>query len=443
MSFVRVNPGSWAIGAVLTSAQQNQLDIDHAAAFDIRTANTNSVASVTTLTGTGRIIRSAALGTDANTTYLVSGGALILQVNSSITANRNYTLSATNANIGDEITIFCDATFTHEITVKDQAANVLFTLGNLSTSDGNYATFTYATTAAGGMSGWQLETNMGARLRVQQFTASGTFNVPQGVTQVLLIGCGQGGGGGGSIAGAASAGPGAASGGGGGGAPLCTQVVAVTPGGTCALTIGSGSNGGSAGALGGNGASTTFVGASVTATFMGGGGGGADLFGSASSSATLFVNGGPPYPYSATQQAVPAGRVASVTCFAPPQSGGYGSNSITTNLPGGYYGSPSPYGFSGGVGGAIPASLGGGFISGGGGGGGGAGPFGAGGLGGSGGAGNNAGVGLAGGPGTAGAANTGAGGGGGGGGGAGSTGSGSPAVGAAGGSGLLLVAWIK
>src|SRR5580704_12436882 len=34
MAFTRVNPSGWAIGAKLTSAQQNQLDIDHANALD-------------------------------------------------------------------------------------------------------------------------------------------------------------------------------------------------------------------------------------------------------------------------------------------------------------------------------------------------------------------------------------------------------------------------
>ncbi len=34
MSFSRVNPGGWAVGATLTSAQQNALDVDHANAAD-------------------------------------------------------------------------------------------------------------------------------------------------------------------------------------------------------------------------------------------------------------------------------------------------------------------------------------------------------------------------------------------------------------------------
>lgn len=38
MAFVRVNPGGWAVGDVLTSAQQNELDIDHANSLDKTTA---------------------------------------------------------------------------------------------------------------------------------------------------------------------------------------------------------------------------------------------------------------------------------------------------------------------------------------------------------------------------------------------------------------------
>ena len=92
------------------------------------------------------------------------------------------------------------------------------------------------------------------------FTSSGTYNVPEQTTDVLLIGCGGGGGGaGGSAAGGFTNIPG----GGGAGAPLLIKRVSVTPSAAIAVTIGSGGGGGqglstTSGLAGGSGGNTTF-----------------------------------------------------------------------------------------------------------------------------------------------------------------------------------------
>jgi D-alanyl-D-alanine carboxypeptidase len=93
----------------------------------------------------------------------------------------------------------------------------------------------------------------------QVFTASGTFNVPAGVSSVdvLLVG---GGGGGGSRQG----------GGGGAGGVRVATGVSVTPGGTVTVTVGAGGAGGTSGGRGTNGGTTSFGAESV----VGGGGGG-------------------------------------------------------------------------------------------------------------------------------------------------------------------------
>ena len=75
MTFARVNAPGWSVGAKLTSAQQNQLDIDHANALD-KTGDTIPNTSVISLAGTMNI--SGGGGITVNSTggvnSLVSGG---------------------------------------------------------------------------------------------------------------------------------------------------------------------------------------------------------------------------------------------------------------------------------------------------------------------------------------------------------------------------------
>lgn len=121
------------------------------------------------------------------------------------------------------------------------------------------------------------------QLNEQIFTSNGTFTVPAGVSYVDVIVVGGGGGGGGSGGGATGMRSGGS--GGGGGAPIVRSTVAVTPSGTCVVTIGAGAAGGAGGTAGGagagsvgangsNGSSSSFVGASQTIVGSGGAGGG-------------------------------------------------------------------------------------------------------------------------------------------------------------------------
>lgn len=131
---------------------------------------------------------------------------------------------------------------------------------------------------------------------MQTYSEPGTYSwtVPQGVTQILISGCGGGGGGGGSGGGSSSNRSGGGCGGGAGKAQLPT-LRSVTPGTTLSITVGAGGNGGSRGSSGsGNGGSgsnggnttvTNMIGG--TLTLQGGSGGG----GSASSGAGGVFSG--------------------------------------------------------------------------------------------------------------------------------------------------------
>lgn len=69
MSFTRVNSIGWGTGDVLTSAQANQLDVDHANALD-KTSAGDTLAGVVTTSGAGSIHAATAGGVEAT----VAGG---------------------------------------------------------------------------------------------------------------------------------------------------------------------------------------------------------------------------------------------------------------------------------------------------------------------------------------------------------------------------------
>lgn len=99
----------------------------------------------------------------------------------------------------------------------------------------------------------------------QRFTASGTFNVPEGITTVYLTGSGGGGGGSGRD------GIGGYGGGGGGGADACVRVpVAVAALAAITVTIGAAGAGGGPNANGSAGGTTSF---GALLSLPGGGGG--------------------------------------------------------------------------------------------------------------------------------------------------------------------------
>jgi hypothetical protein len=79
MAFVRANSSGWAVGDILTSAQQNALDIDHALALDKSVAG-DTLSGVITVASTGEILLNFADGVvgNANASILANAtGALI------------------------------------------------------------------------------------------------------------------------------------------------------------------------------------------------------------------------------------------------------------------------------------------------------------------------------------------------------------------------------
>jgi hypothetical protein len=288
MSISRVYPATWGVGDKLTSSQMNQVDANVTNALDKRSGQTDTLQSVVTESGAGRLLPSVVTGADADTTYHVGDGCRVIRLTSAITAPRAYTLSATGAQNGDRIKIIADATLTQVVTIKDQGGTSIFVVSNDGTTgDGTWVGCEY-------LGGWLVvEQSQGTRNRSQLFTASGTFVVPTGVTKLTLHGIG-GGGGGGGAGGELSVGTTAGGGGGGGGgARLGVAEVTVTPGTSIAVTIpaaaagGSGGSPNNAGANGADGGDVTF---GALATFYGAGGGLGGEVGSVS--AASYVAGG-------------------------------------------------------------------------------------------------------------------------------------------------------
>lgn len=422
MTISRVNTAGFGVGDTLTNTQANDIDLNPTYALDKRSGNTDTLSSVVSLAVAGRIVENVAVGANANTTYAVGAANRVIQVTSAVTANRNYTLSSTACVTGDQITVYCAPSFvTYEIAIKDQASATMYTLGNLASSDGQWATFIY-------VAGWRLFRASGAKHHSQTFTSNGTWTCPANVFVAYVEGCGAGGGGAvGDSAFPTTTDKYGTGGGGGGGAALCVQTVAVTPGVVYTVTTGVG------GAAGTAGTDTTF---DTLATFCGASGGAASA---QSNTGTLqLVAGGSPVRLN--PQTALSWQTTSPISIAPPGAGGYGANNLALNTYATGYRNTHG-GFAAGAGGSVGTDSG-TYRGGGPGGGGGAGPYGAGGAGGAGGSGNNAGVGGAGIAGTAAGANTGAGGGGSGSLGRGTVG-GSVGAGGAGGSGQLTIRWVK
>jgi hypothetical protein len=430
MSISRVKSPDWGLNEILTSAQANALDTNVTNALDKRSGQTDTLASVVTESGAGRIIKSLVEGADADTTYLVSGANHLIELNDDVIgATRTYTLSNTNASNGDEIRIYSRApaavtdAFAGKIIVKNAAATTLIEIGP--DEQAMWAAFRFNDGF------WSLAEYGSKRDKLvsQTFTANGTFTVPDGVTEVAVYGVGAGGGGGGGGGGETTTSGGGGGGGGGGGKLGVQQFTGLTPGAGLAVVVGtagaagSGGNVGAAGADGGNGGNSTF-----DAVVVGRGGqGGAP---GARGNTARYAYGGMPFVHSVAQAALVTGTT---TLPALPHSGqggvGYNVSSSDPQLAKSTYGGGTGLNQGGAPGTGFVTASGGGA-----GGGGGASewPSGTGAAGG-----NGSAVGV-GGPGSSGTANTGGGGGGGGGGNINAEGG----AGGAGGSGAVRVVWI-
>lgn len=453
MTISRVNGAGWGVGDKLTSAQANSLDLNGTYALDKRSGQTDTLASVVSCSGAGRIIPTFVAGTDANTSYTAGGGNTVINASSGLTAARNYTLSTTGAIAGDRITVIGGA---YDITVIDGYSSTTILVVGTSNSGLNHSRsgdFVFTGTR------WiEMRSALGPELLRQLFTSNGTYTVPAGVYRLLVVGCGGGGGGGGggNLRGASTT-VGAGGGGGGGAAMIGATFVNTTPGATFAVTRGTGGAAGSVAAAGSDGTNTTF---GSTLTFRGAQGGTEGIGASITPTGAVYVfspgggsvSGGvkaPAIAYDGGAYVAGTYTIAGTTPYPfwgmkHPGEGGYG-RSGGAGVTGGYSHVSGTTGGSGtttpGSGGA-QGSSGGSYVGGGGGGGGGASAFGDGGAGGAGGNGVSGGAGLNGSSGSAGG--VGAGGGGGGAGGNSSVPSGGAgASGGAGGDGVLIVIPIR
>lgn len=452
MSIPRVKPANWGIGEKLTSAQQNQLDTNTSWALDKRAGETDTLESVVTLGGAGRIIQPAAVGPDAHTTFQADGENLYVRIPDTLTAARNYTLSDTNAKDGDEITFYFDRDQlgSFNVTIKDGAGGPLMVLGP--TGESYWGTFRFD------LGAWRNKVGGGfIRLVRQVYTATGTWTKPTNMASDYIVVELVGGGGGGAHGGTSSANSTDrwASGGAGGGSSLLRRftidVSGLANGFVADVAIGAGGLGGSTqdtdGADGGY-SYIDFPGEPDALYIAHGGAGGAQGQETTTSNQPVIALGGPPMAGTRVVDnwICPVATTGAMIPLLQPGQGGHATTQNFPTLTLGGATSPTiangTSGTSGNGGAAGTAGTDSGSYRGGGGGGGGAGgPLGSGGDGGNGGNANGAGVGAAATAGSNAPANSGAGGGGGGCGGYGSVARGNNAAGGNGGSGWAAVYW--
>lgn len=423
----------WGVGEKLTSAQMNAVDLNVTNALDKRAGQTDTLSALITLAGAGRIVQAPFVGPNANTTFLPSGANRSVVLTSSITADRTYTLSHTDAVDGDTILFYSDGTFTHTVTIKD-GVTTIGGIGAAAATGASWAEFVYRS------GGWvQQRTTSGIIAVISDFTASASFTFPaNALGYAIFEGCGGGGGGGGGCVGVGFTTP-SPGGGGGGGALRRVTVSAMVAGADYAVTIPAPAPGGTSGVAGQHGGDVTCVktvGGTIACKMVGAQGGNPGVPATNPAYYQYGLGGLPTKNSRMLGPRTPSYESPSNDLYRNdhPQCGVSGVVAQSTSHPTApslVGASDSPEGYKCGAYGTAGTQL--GSAHGGGrGGGGGAGPYGDGGDGGNGGNGNNVGAGAAGGAGTAPAvANSGAGGGGGGAGGNGST----PVAGGAGGAG--------
>jgi hypothetical protein len=339
MTIIRTKPAGWGATDKFTSAQANAIDAVLPTALD-KTSAGDTLSGRVQLSGAGAIIASIVVGADAATTYAVSTCDEVM-VTSAVTLSRTYTLSATGAQAGDVMMVWCDATFAQPsvVTVVDQASTTLITIGNGAMAEATWAEFIYE-------GGWRMHRSARRLGFSQQFFASGTWTCPAYVTSVRLYGCGGGGGGGGGAGSSGTAGAPGYGGSGGGAAVPSSVTMPVIAGTTYSVTVGSAGNAGAAGTSGAAGGVGTQGGATSfgsLVSFLGAAGGVGGILGASGVAAAGI--GGSPYSYlPATANAMFAGQG--------------GASSASTGLAAAGY--AQPLGNAGGAGGTTTYGGGGG-----------------------------------------------------------------------------------
>lgn len=116
MTISRANASGWGTGSGLTSGQANALDLNTTYALDKRSGQTDTLASVVSCSGAGRVVETRTAGADADTTYALSSGISIIDAATGLTSGRTYTLSVTGAIAGDRVVVIGGS---NDVTVKD------------------------------------------------------------------------------------------------------------------------------------------------------------------------------------------------------------------------------------------------------------------------------------------------------------------------------------
>lgn len=213
-----------------------------------RTNNAQLLSAIT------RLVGASVTAISANTTLTADQAGLVII--SAASANVTVTLPANNAANGKPMSftfVRTDAT-ANTVTIARAGSNTLWP----GTGTSRLMTPLSVLTLAGSGSGVWYEVSRPPP-GMQEFTASGTFTVPAGVTEVEVEVWG---GGGGS---SASSGAGVFTNGAGGGGYARKRVRGLTPGGTVAVTVGVGGIASASGVAGGNGGTSSF-GAYVSAS---------------------------------------------------------------------------------------------------------------------------------------------------------------------------------
>lgn len=235
MTIPTIKAGGWPANGSLASSELNSIQTALTRALD-RTAAGDTLSGAIQLSGAGRIIPSVATGPNSNSTITVGSSNTVYKIDSTLTADRTYTLSSSGASTGDIIYFYAESSFNYKLTLVDSSAptTTLFELGNADANDGPWVSFIYIGT-------WRVyQASQGSRLRSVPFISSGTWTCPRGVTRILMFGYG-GGGAGGAGAAASWGAPYSCTGGSGGGGAIGYWVNAtVVPGTTYTVTIGAG-----------------------------------------------------------------------------------------------------------------------------------------------------------------------------------------------------------
>lgn len=432
MSLVRINGPGFGFGTKLPAATITAIDANIEGALDKRAGQSDTLLSVVSAAGAGRLVELFTAGPTVSSTISV---AVYRNIAVLSTVTVTYTLSTTGAVAGDRINI--RNYLGGQVTVVDGFSSAtLAIIGTGPAATAEWASFLFDGTR------WRLYQSATTEKYLSSFEvlSSMSVSVPAGCQSITVTAFGGGGGGGGGGQGSLTVGNGSIGGGGGGGALGSTQTLPVNPLESIAISIAAGGAGGNSGSPGSNGGDTTVSGALGTLTFVGAHGGGSRAADVILANGQYYTLGGPsvriPNITLPGSVLVTTGTFSSTpespTGYVLPSHGGCGRSNL-----GGAYSGHSPIGINGRQGALAGTAS--GSYAGGGGGGGGGGSRGAGAAAGQGANGNNGGFGGIGSNGSNALANSAAGGGGGGGGGQGSGGGGGGGSGGAGGSGYAII----